>query len=165
MAIYIKNCYDYIVREDLTLWDQGEFESIIIETEINNKKAIVGEIYRVPNTNITNSITKYETILKKLENYKHPIILGTDQNFNLLQIDENTRIHEFLDIFTSNNLIPTITRPTRITHTSATQIDNIYISMKDAIPAFSAIITSDISDHLPVLVFFQQNHENYKTQK
>ena len=162
VAIYIKNEYDYKVREDLSLFDQGEFESIIVEVVKENKKAIVGEIYRVPNTNITSSLAKYENLLQQLESYTHPIILGTDQNFNLLQIDTNTRIKELLDIFTSHNLVPTITKPTRVTHTSATLIDNIYITVNHAIPAFTGIITTDISDHLPVFAFFNKAKQIYK---
>ena len=47
--------------------------------------------------------------------------------------------------------MPTITKPTRITHSSATLTDNIYI-LKNRINDFkSCTIVSDISDHLPCL--------------
>ena len=46
----------------------------------------------------------------------------------------------------------TITKPTRITHNSATLIDNIYVNYTANNPHIqSAIIIHDISDHLPVI--------------
>ncbi len=53
-------------------------------------------------------------------------------------------------------LLPTITKPTRITHKTATLIDNIYIKSKNACNSKSAIIVSDISDHLPCLLFLDK---------
>lgn len=152
VAIYINKDFDYTIREDLSVFEQGEFESIVVEVSKNNQKAVVGEIYRVPNTNATSSVIKYENLLQKLENYRHPIILATDQNFNLLKIDHHAKTKELLDLFLTSNLVPSITKPTRITHSSSTLIDNIYISATHALPSFSGIITTDISDHLPVIV-------------
>jgi len=47
--------------------------------------------------------------------------------------------------------VPTITKPTRITHTSATCIDNIYISAIHKPNIYSGILCEDISDHLPII--------------
>jgi hypothetical protein len=44
----------------------GIFESIFIEVNSKQLKAVVGEIYRVPNTNEVNSINMYNNIIKKL---------------------------------------------------------------------------------------------------
>ena len=47
-----------------------------------------------------------------------------------------------------------ITKPTRITHSTATLIDNIYIKTSKEIKLASGIIIlNNISDHLPVLLF------------
>ena len=43
---------------------------------------LIGEIYRIPNTNELSYISKYNTIAKKQQKYKHNIIIGTDQNFD-----------------------------------------------------------------------------------
>ena len=56
-------------------------------------------------------------------------------------------------MFYSFGLTPTITRPTRITHSSSTLIDNIYISLGKYESSYSGIILNDISDHLPVFTF------------
>ena len=52
-------------------------------------------------------------------------------------------------LYLNANIIPTITKPTRITHTSATLIDNIYVR-HTTILFYSGILYSDISDHLPI---------------
>ena len=51
----------------------------------------------------------------------------------------------------SNSLLSVINRPTRVTTTSATLIDNIFISswQKEQI---SGILYTDISDHFPIFV-------------
>jgi hypothetical protein len=113
---------------------------------------IVGEIYRVPNTNEINSIKMYETISKQLQNYNHNIIIGTDQNFDYIKIDQHKNSEDLLSNFLANGLVPTITKPTRITHSTATLIDNLYVSVKNKTNIKSCILCVDISDHLPILV-------------
>ena len=49
-------------------------------------------------------------------------------------------------------MVPMITKPTRITRTSATLIDNILMSQAISVIGQSCIIENDISDHLPSLV-------------
>jgi hypothetical protein len=46
---------------------------------------------------------------------------------------------------------PVIQRPTRVTHTSATLIDNIYVKSIDYENVDSRILTCDISDHFPII--------------
>jgi hypothetical protein len=51
----------------------------------------------------------------------------------------------------SNGFIPLINKPTRISHKSATLIDNFWI--KDSVlpsKVDAGILTEDISDHLPI---------------
>ena len=50
-------------------------------------------------------------------------------------------------------MMPTITRPTRVTRASATLIDNVLVSKKLHSYFNSLILIDDISDHFPSLVF------------
>ena len=127
------------------------FESIFIEVDTPKLKAIVGEIYRVPNTNEPNAINMYETTIKQLQHYQHNIIIGTDQNFDYIKIDQHKNTEDLLNTFITNGLIPTITKPTRITHTSSTLIDNIYISINNKVHIKSGILCEYISDHFPII--------------
>ena len=93
-------------------------------------------------------------------------IIATDQNIDLLKIETNKSSSDLFDILFTNGILPTIIRPTRITHTSATLIDNIYIKHNKLENLKSGIILTDISDHLPIFACFgttiNQKQENLK---
>ena len=67
-------------------------------------------------------------MLNRLKPEKKDIILGMDHNLDLLKSNVHTETQTFLDVNFDNHLFPCITRPTRITKTSATLIDNTFIS-------------------------------------
>ena len=94
----------------------------------------------------------YESIITKLHNYKHDLIIGTDQNFDYIKIDQQRKTQDIFDTFITNGFLLTITKPTRITHTSATLIDHIYVSTKRQPHIHSVILTLDISEHLPAII-------------
>ena len=152
--MYISDKYNYIIRDDISLFEEHSFESVFVEVIINNAvNIIVGEIYRVPNSNRQLSIQYYEDIISKLQYENKEVILGTDQNFDYLN-STCTHSKHLLETYFSAGFIPTITRPTRITHASATLIDNIYVKCKQVgNNTVSCILTVDISDHFPVLLF------------
>ena len=149
VAIYIRDNIQYNLREDLSIFIEGEFEYIFIESITNGQTSIVGEIYRIPNTNVNLSIQRYEAILHKTESSNSQVIIGTDQNFDYLKINSYKPSTDLLHLYLAANTIPTITKPTRITHTSATLIDNIYVRHTTPF-VHSGILFSDISDHLPI---------------
>ena len=122
--MYISDKYNYITRDDNSLFVEHSFESVFVEVLVNHTvNIIVGEIYRVPNSNRHLSIQYYEDIISKLQYENKEVILGTDENFDYLN---STCAHSkhLLETYFSAGFIPTITRPTRITHASATLIDN-----------------------------------------
>ena len=47
-------------------------------------------------------------------------------NINFLKFNEHTQTEEFLDMLYANNILPIITKPTRLTDLTATLIDHIY---------------------------------------
>ena len=70
IAIYIREEISYTVRGYLAVHIESEFESLIIEINIQRKKNIIGDIYRVPNTNEQLSIERYETLISKVNSLK-----------------------------------------------------------------------------------------------
>ena len=65
-------------------------------------------------------------------------------------------MNEFLENILSNNFIPQITLPTRITEKTATLIDNIFTnSYKHNSNCLSGNITTYISDHLPQFLIIE----------
>ena len=80
---------------------------------------------------------------------KSDIILGMDHNLDLFKLNTRRHTQHFNEIMLENNLLPTITQPTQITQSSATLIDNIFVSENLHRFFESAVLLEDISDHLP----------------
>ena len=77
-------------------------------------------------------------------------IIGTDQNFDLLKLDSHMPTSELLDCALTNSFIPVITKHSRISYSTATLIDNIYIKYNNNnIQIEPEILITDLSDHLP----------------
>ena len=79
-----------------------------------------------------------------------------DHNLDLLKSDSHKDTHTLLDLLLQNQLYPSITRPSRVTQTTATLIDNIFISEKFHRSFDSAVLINDISDHMPLLCLVKQ---------
>jgi hypothetical protein len=112
-----------------------------------NTNIVVGEIYRVPGTNELDFLNKYENLVCRIRNEKKKIIIGTDQNLDYLKINSHGNTRKFYELNMTNNLLPTILRPTRVTHNSATLIDNIYVDAELYTNIEAHVIPTDISDH------------------
>ena len=80
------------------------------------------------------------------------LIMGMDHNMDLLKTSKHTNTQDFLDYNIEINMLPTINKPTRIIDSSATLIDNIFISSRLQEDYGSGIIISDLSDHMPILL-------------
>ena len=117
-------------------------------------------MYRLPNTDISQFSTNITNIISqaRMVNGKSlpELIIGMDHNIDLLKGSCHNPTHQFIMDLTDIDLLPTITRPTRITNHSATLIDNIYVSDQLHRNFESAIIIHDLSDHLPSLVMLKQ---------
>ena len=72
-----------------------------------------------------------------------------DYNINLIQYKNHPQTLRYLDTLLTNNFIPHITLPSRITNTSSTLIDHIHSNSKQG-SFTSGIIYSCISDHMPI---------------
>ena len=94
----------------------------------------------------------YQRLLKKFSTQQLEILLiGLGHNLDFIKHDKHTPTKEFININLDKNLVPTITKPTRITKSSATLIDNIIVGR--LFQEYEANIgISDISDHLPLVL-------------
>jgi len=155
VALLVSSDLSYTIREDLTIFHEGIFESCFIEIKPKSKKSksiIVGEIYRVPGTCVREFLLNYSNLIDKIAHEKSEIILGMDQNLDYIKVNTHKHTSDFLDLNLNQNLCPAILRPTRITHSSATLIDNIYLTPNLGAKCTSAILTTHLSDHLPCFV-------------
>ena len=159
VAILLKDNIPYKKRDDITTMIEKEVESVYAEIMCRNgTKLLLGNLYRAPNTNgklfsehVVEVLSRVKSRTPNME-----IVLGMDHNHDLLKSDTHKQMEEFLDLMVNSEMWPTITHPTRVTQTSATLIDNIFISSKLHHQFNSMLILDDISDHLPSLVLLKQ---------
>ena len=139
--------------------DEKSVEAIYVEiTAKDGRKIIVGSLYRPPNVStlpLQNHIINTMNIIRKEKGQKN-VILGMDHNNDLLKAHAHTTTQEFLSSMMDSGLLPTITRPTRITKNSATLIDNIFVTEELHKNFDSLLIVDDMSDHLPALALLKQ---------
>ena len=142
-----------------------DFECCGVEIITNTHPILALSIYRRPNTNPTNFITELSKMVQVIKKSKPAgIVVGLDHNMDFLKCGMHVPTHRFLDEIMDLGLIPSITRPTRIIHSTATLIDNILIDQKFIENYKSSILIDNISNHLPCLttlcgVTSPQNHD------
>ena len=81
--------------------------------------------------------------------------MGLDHNLDFLKSEKHPNTQSFLEFNLDSDLMPTITRPTRVTQKSATLIDNVFISKKLQNNFASSILIDNISNHFPSIVFLK----------
>ena len=154
VALYLKSSIEYILRNDLKLTDNYS-DSVFIEIDKSvyktDKNIIVGCIYRPPGGDLRLFNSHMESALSTIGKENKLIYLMGDTNIDLLKSGEHTLTSDFLDVLYSHNLIPLITKPTRVTQTTATLIDNIFTNdFKETKKHYQGILYNDISDHYPI---------------
>ena len=153
VGLYIAKDFTFRIRNDLSVM-KLYFESIFVEiVQKDSSNVIIGCIYRPPGTDVSLFNTELLSLLNVIncKNNKMSAFIMGDFNLDLLHSDSHGPTGEFLNIMISNSFLPTICHPTRITETSATLIDNIFTN-NIRFKMDTAIVYSDVSDHLPVVV-------------
>ena len=157
-SILIRNDIPLKRRHDLETFMEKEIESTYIKITANNgKQFVVCSLYCSPNTPEEPLLNHVREILNKIKTKKshEEIIIGLDHNLDLLKSDQYNLTSKFLELMLDHSMLPTITRPTRITSNSATLIDNVFISEKLQKIFDSCVLINDMSDHLPTLTLLK----------
>lgn len=147
--MYVNEACHFKERNDLNINVEDVLESQFIEIKVKPNSVIVGIIYRPPNDKFTAFKESLNELLQKLDSQNKKCFLMGDFNIDLLKSEENPHVHDFLNQMFSSSFYPLITRPTRITNSSATLIDNIFVNNLEE-SYTSGILFTDLSDHLPV---------------
>ena len=155
---------ELLFRELLDLLPKLDIlECICIEIKSKTKSVIVISMYRAPNTSLVETLEELKKVFQVLKKENRPVAMCTDRNLDLLKSELHLKTQEFLEILTDSGFISTITKPSRITHSSATLIDNIFINKYLAQDYLSLLLYDDISDHLPCVVSIK-NYEHDRMQ-
>ena len=103
--------------------------------------------YRTPNA----PVSYYDNILHDFDiifSYGHNFIVTGDFNYDTSKENQATKVHHIENSFLLNQIID---EPTRVTPSSATIIDHIYIS-NHIVPAMSGVLPIPISDHYTIFL-------------
>ena len=105
----------------------------ILSNNNSSKNIFICNTYRPPKDNFTyENMNKYadelNLMLLDLNRTGSIILLLGDFNIDLLKLNDKILIKDYLDNFFSQGFYPLITLPTRVTETSATLIDNVFIN-------------------------------------
>ena len=124
-------------------------------------------MYKPLNADSKLLIDSFETLVIKVRSNQAKVspelIIGIDHNLDLLKGQIHLPTRQFINEMDELNLLPTITRPSRITSHSATLIDNIYISQELHQDFKLLLLLNDISDHLSLITMLHQTRLADKT--
>ena len=153
VSIYLKSNWNYKIRHDLIhndndvqmLWLEIDKDSTHSKTNI-----ILGATYRRPGSDIQFFNSKLQAALSIIQSENKISVHTGDYNLNLLNSDNHPPTNEFTEINFEHSFFPHINKPTRITNSTATLIDNIFTNIPDTSDSNSGILLWDISDHFPI---------------
>ena len=160
-CILAKNKFSINERADLKMssnTSETKIEDTWLELneEDSNNNLILGVVYRHPNTPIENFNKEITKTIEKIKTKNKNIIICGDFNINMLS-NNHEHTNNFKETMLGNNYIPTITLPTRITDSTATLIDNIFLHIDNhnlQKECISGNFFCDISDHLPNFLLY-----------
>ena len=151
VGLYLLNHLNFTLRNDLNIMNEKTFESIFVDVYIGNRTITVGTIYRSSSqdSNIPdflNTLGNTLSIITKSPN-RACYILG-DINLDLAETNNNY-VNLYKDCMLNKGFFSLINKPTRITDTTASCIDNIWTNVSD-LNIKSGIICAHVADHLPI---------------
>ena len=143
---------------------ESECITIAVTLRIGNT-CLVSSMYRPPNSDTSMFLASYNSMLCAMKKEKPSnIIIGLDHNLDFLKSTKHGPTNDFIEANLDFGMIPTVTRPTRITKTTATLIDNILVSQNLCGTYVSNILVNDISDHLPSICVLKNLTTSKKNQ-
>ena len=162
----------FLIREDVIFRrkenleiNSKTLENIVIEIKCKTNLLLCSD-YRPPNTDLPEFLASYNKMVNNLEASKHSeSIIGIDHNLDFIKQHLHSPTKMFIESNIDSNMLPTITRPTRITNTSATLIDNLFISQHLQTNYKSGILLDDTSDHMPCYLILPDATNHNKTKR
>ena len=128
VSLFINTSLEYKERLEIEKCLIFSGESVFIET---GNHTIIGCIYRPPSLSISDFNSHLAYVLDILSKERKQCYIMGDFNINIIDSVKNKQINLFLDMMFSYCFHLVISKPTRVTETSATLIDNIFTNVLD----------------------------------
>lgn len=130
--------------------------AIELSFEYLSNNFIITCIYRSPNDNIGLFLNGLEMYLNSINKSHRSIICG-DINIDILNQNNPLTSIEYLNIIASKGFISCINKYTRVSNTSQSCIDHMFINHIDTDSVNSYILKSDITDHYATILYIQND--------
>ncbi|CAG2230882.1 unnamed protein product [Mytilus edulis] len=144
ILIYVRDSLHCKRRSDLEI---AELESVCVEITTQTGRFLVVCFYRPPNAPVT-SLDHFENLLDNVIDTDKNVILLGDLNIDLLKASPTSRISRICERYGIENVVK---EPTRITSSTATLLDPIYMNNLSLLRN-SMVLPSFCSDHSPTLI-------------
>ena len=158
VAIYIKtgiNKCEIVSLDFLT--NNNLFEHLWIKFKANQKTFLISSIYRPPQINLTDCLNDLEDILSFVTPIFDVVLCLGDLNVDLFNVD-----NPISNCFNSYNYEQLIMEPTRITSSSSTLIDPIFISNNELVAQAGTLLADMVSDHRMVYCYLDMKSVKFK---
>ena len=121
---------------------------------------ILVNVYRSPSKNLDSFIILLDQTMRSINRHskKHVIFTG-DINCDLLKYENNLQAQKLVDTMAQYGFLQLVSRPTRITDSSATLIDHVYTNKLENTLSCN-IITTSLSDHLGIVTTIALDSES-----
>ncbi len=167
VAVFINKKLTFNKRSDLEIKGNPKIENLWYDLEVNDKKFVLGIIYRHPGYSTTSICDILESNLAHINSENKLGLICGDINIDLLKHD-NPQTKMYVDTLMTADTIPLITLPTRITPHSATLIDHINLTRPDKLKSaelWTGNLYMEIADHLPNFIIIKEPTINTCTKE
>ena len=155
VATLINKNIDYTLLDDYSI-SHNEIENIVIKIRTTKGPLILSNIYKHNSVRLTSFKTLFKKHIKSMPIGSSLLIAG-DFNIDLMKVQHDLNTANYLNKITALNCSQIIHAPTRITNTSRTLIDHIYIRHKHPIRILRGTFLNQISDHLMTFIIVNVN--------
>lgn len=141
-GIYVTNNLKYEIIDSIDNSPNVNLEQLWIRLKLKNKTLAFGTIYRPPAGNLQLCVDQIDNVLSTILPTVDDIICVGDVNVNLLNLN-----NLISDTFNAYNFSQLINEPTRISNTTSSLLDPIFVTSPEMICKSGLINCDAISDH------------------
>ena len=160
VGLYVRNDLNFVIKPTMSV-ESENCESLFIEisskpSKKKLKNTVVGVVYRHPGNSYSLFQKNFCNVMHMLNQHNTPFVLLGDYNIDLAKENNDFKVNDYLNEVYSTGGYSLITKPTRFTSTSATNLDHIYTNAIQNL-CRSGVLILDISDHLPTFCLIKNN--------
>jgi len=152
VSIFIRDCFQS-QRLDNISFCRVYIECVFVKVTYRHKTIVFGCLYHPPNTDFNSFMEALGEIFLYLSGIgAYETFICGDFNIDMLNVEFDAGVRDFLNLMSTNYLCPVITRPSRVDDINAHQslIDNIFCRNPNIY--ISGLLVSSLSDHYPVFL-------------